>query len=125
MSTPFANNFNYIRFFEFLKQNNILTTAIAAVLSYRINDITNELFDGLVMPIINRDANKDGIPDVKKFEDYEIEVLAIKFKVGKMIMAVVKLLIILYIVYIVAVLMHASSNLDLLALNSKNRTIML
>lgn len=123
--TSFATSFNYIRFFEFLKQNNILTTAIAAVLSYRINDITNELFDGLVMPIINRDANKDGIPDVKKFEDYEVEAFSVKFKVGKMIMAIVKLLIILYIIYIVAVLMNASSNLDMLALHQKNRTIML
>lgn len=123
--TSFATSFNYIRFFEFLKENNVITTAIAAVLSYRINDITNELFDGLIMPVINRDANKDGIPDVKKFEDYEATIFSVKFKIGKVIMALVKFIIILYIIYIVALVMNANSNLSLLGLHNKNRVIML
>ena len=48
--------FNFIRFAEFLKHNNVASTAIAAVLSERISDIMNVFMDNIIMPIINVDC---------------------------------------------------------------------
>lgn len=95
-------SFNFVRFIEFLKDHNIVATAIAAVLSDRINEITNTFVDYLVMPIINIDSDYNGEKDIKKIEDSEIVIFGIKFKIGIVLMAIVKFIIITYIVFIIA-----------------------
>ena len=95
-------SFNFVRFIKFLKEHNILATAIAAVLSDRINELTNTFVDYLVMPIINRDGDGDGTRDIKKLEDIEFMLLGVKFRIGKVFMSIVKFIIITYIVFIIA-----------------------
>ena len=93
--------FNFMRFINFLDKNNIAATAIAAVLSYRINDFTNVFFDELILPIINRDSNDDGNKDLKKFEEYEIVIFKMKFRVGLIMLAIFKFIIVSYIIFII------------------------
>lgn len=97
--------FDFVRFIKFLRDNNIASTAIAAVLSDRVNEITNEFFEGFVIPIINRDGDKDGVRDIKKFEEREVEIFGAKFKLGRFILALVKFLVITYLIYIISRIM--------------------
>lgn len=94
--------FDFVRFILFLKENNILQVAIAAVLSDRINDVTNSFVDNLVMPIINRDANRDGIKDIKQFEEKQITILGVDFNVGKIVISTFKFLLVTYILFIIS-----------------------
>jgi len=94
--------FNFVHFMKFLKDNNILATAIAAILSDRINEITTTFVDYMIMPIINRDGDKDGEKDIKKLEDATFSVYGMEFHVGKVIMALIKFVIITYIIFLIA-----------------------
>jgi large conductance mechanosensitive channel len=94
-------DFNFVHFIKFLKDHNIITTAIAAILSDRINEITSTFVDYMIMPIINRDADKDGTKDIKNIEDANFNLFSVNFQYGKVLIAFVKFLIITYILFII------------------------
>ena len=98
-------NFNTIQFMEFLKDNNILTMAIAAMLSEKIADLVNTLIDSLIMPLINMDIDKDGVNDAKKIESIVISINGIKFKIGTIIIALIKFTLVLYMIFTISKLM--------------------
>jgi large conductance mechanosensitive channel len=98
----FDIQFNFVRFIKFLQDNNIVAVAIASVLSDRINEVTSSIVSHLIMPIINRDGDKDGTKDIKKLEDKIIKIGGIKFEIGKFIVSVVKFIIVTYIIFILA-----------------------
>ena len=102
VSDSTAPTFTSIQFVQFLKDNNILATTIAILLSGTINDMTINFVEHLVMPIINRDGNRDGIKDIKKLEDIEFTIYDTKVKIGKVILAFFKFIIITYIIFIIA-----------------------
>ena len=93
--------FNFVRFIKFLRDYNIFAVAIAAILSDRINELTNTFVNNLIMPIINRDADKDGVKDIKNLEDTEFTIYGIKFGVGKFAMALLKFIIITYVLFLI------------------------
>ena len=97
-----APTFTSVQFIQFLKDNNILATTIAILLSGTINDMTTSFVEHLVMPIINRDGNDDGVRDIKKLEDVEFSMYGSKIKAGKVILAFFKFIIITYIIFIIA-----------------------
>jgi large-conductance mechanosensitive channel len=95
-------DFNFVRFIKFLKQNNVFSVAIAAILSERINEITNSFTNNIVLPIINRDGDGDGKKDISKIEDHQIKCLGITFETGKFLLALIKFIIVTYIIFIVS-----------------------
>lgn len=99
-------SFNFVHFMRFLSENNVLAISVAAVMSERINDLTNSCVDNLLMPIINRDADNDGVRDIKSLEDTKIEVCGMKFGIGKVTIAVIRFIIITYVVFIISRLMN-------------------
>jgi len=98
----FDIRFDFVRFIKFLEKNNIAATAIAAVLSDRINELTNKFFDGMILPIINRDGDGDGEKDIIKLEEMEIIICKVKFKIGQFIYALLKFIVVTYIVFIIS-----------------------
>ena len=98
--------FNFIRFLEFLKKHNILTAAITAVLSERISDFTDTFVGSMLMPIINRDADSDGVSDIKHLEEYTFTVFSIKFRVGRVLISMIKFVVITYFIFLVSEFMN-------------------
>lgn len=112
--TNYDMGFNFIRFLKFIEKNNIAGVAIAAVLSDRINDITNEFVNNLILPILNMDLDGDGEKDVKSLEDFTIKFRGIKFTVGKFLIAVIRFIIVTYIVFIISsILSRVTKNYNL------------
>ena len=103
MDTTSSNvpTFNFIYFMKFLEEHDIVATAIAAVLSYSLRDLTNVCIDNIIMPIINKDTDGDGIQDFKKIEDSNLTVYGIKFGTGKVFISIIKFLIVLYIMFLI------------------------
>ena len=89
-----------IQFLHFIKLNNVISIAVATIISNKINDVINSFIECLIMPIINRDGNNDGERDIKKLEEYTIYISGIKFKVGECLITLLKFFIIAYILFI-------------------------
>ena len=64
-------------FILFLKNNNIMSTIIATVLSTHVTELTTSFADNIILPIIYRDGNRDGKSDVKEIETYILKVKGI------------------------------------------------
>tara|TARA_B100001287_G_C22323006_1_gene362567 strand:+ start:176 stop:511 length:336 start_codon:yes stop_codon:yes gene_type:complete len=88
-------------FFVFFKNNNLIPTIIATVVSTHITELTHSLATNIVEPIINRDADNDGKADIQNFEKYELNIIGIKFKVGKFLISLIKVLFIFFIIFLV------------------------
>ena len=59
--------------------------------------------ENIILPIFNRDMNEDGIPDINNFENIELDIFGIKIKMGKFAVAILRFLLILYIVFLVSI----------------------
>ena len=92
--------YSVAHFIKFLNDNQVFPVAIAAVLSSRLNDVLDALVNGLVMPILNRDADGDGERDIKKIEDFSISFSGMKFEVGKLGITLLKFLLVTYTIYL-------------------------
>ncbi len=93
---------NIVQFVDFLKKHNVAGTIIVTILSERINEISNALYDHIVMPVINMDINKDGVKDLKKLEDIEYKIQGINFKIGKIFLSIIKIIIMILIIYTIS-----------------------
>ena len=102
--------FDFVRFIKFLNDNNVVAVAIAAVLSERINEFTNILFDNTFLPIINRDSDNDGIPDINKLENISIGVFGIKFIYGKILLSSIKFIFVAFTLFIIYEIIIKKSN---------------
>tara|TARA_A100001015_G_C14815874_1_gene642682 strand:+ start:406 stop:705 length:300 start_codon:yes stop_codon:yes gene_type:complete len=87
-------------FLSFLKNNNILSTIIATVMSTYITQLTTSFADDIVMPIIYRDGDGDGKADIKSLENTVMKVNGIKIKIGKFLVVLLKVTIIFVTLYL-------------------------
>lgn len=94
--------FNFVRFINFLGENNAMSVAIAALISDRINELMNDFFNYLILPIINADFDRNGEKDVKNLENMKFSIFNIKFELGKPILSILKFIIIMYLIFILS-----------------------
>jgi len=88
-------------FLSFLKNNNIMSTIIATVLSTHVTELTTSFADNIILPIIYRDGDHDGESDIKGIENYVFKVKGIDFKLGKFYIVFVKVFIIFILLFII------------------------
>jgi len=86
-------------FVHFLIENKILTMAIAAILSDRIHDVTNSIYEHIILPIINVDHKANG--SIDKFKDKKYIIKGRHIGVGGIYMTIIKTVIILILVYFI------------------------
>lgn len=82
-----------------LKELNVLTIICASILGERISELLSSTVDDIILPIINRDANNDGIADIVKLEDKILQIYNVKLKIGKIVVITIKIIIMLCIIY--------------------------
>lgn len=102
INDQFDVSFDFVRFIKFLKDHNIIATAIAAVLSDRINEVTNAFVNNLIMPVINRDADNDGTKDIQKLEDKVVSFKGVKLEIGRFFLAIFKFIVVTYLIFIIS-----------------------
>ena len=107
MDNDFIHAYNVSRLFKYFQENGLIMAAMIGILSYKLNDVFNEFYTNLIYPILNCEYS-----DKKKLEDIEIIIYNIHFKIGKMILALFKTLIIIYIVYIIIYSLKSNNNND-------------
>ncbi len=95
--------FNFIKFKEFIVKNKAFATAASIVIATQINEFATSLTDNMIVPIINRDYNKDGVADIQQFEKTELKIFVIIFKIGKFIVDIIKFMMVIYLVFAISI----------------------
>ena len=83
-------------FSSFLTDNNIVSIAIATVISKYITIMAMAIVDNILLPIINRDADNDGVKDIKKYQEYIFRLFGINFEIGAFIIVSIKFIFIIF-----------------------------
>ena len=90
------------KFKLFIKKNKLVDTLISYVMATKVSEVFNSFIDDLIMPIIERDADGDGIADSYNLKNYKYNIFKIKFKIGNFIFIIIKFIILLYLTYILS-----------------------
>ena len=88
-------------FVMFLKNNNIMATIVATVMSTYVTELTTSFADDLVLPIIYRDADGDGKADINKIKEYEYKISGVTFKIGKFITILLKVTVVFLVLFVI------------------------
>ena len=96
------NIFNLENFRKYIIEKGVVDTAIGYTMGKHIGNMTDSLFNNIILPFFNKDSDGDGVNDFKKFEDYSKKIYGIDFKIGKFILDLVKFLIMIYCLFIIA-----------------------
>lgn len=91
--------FGFGYFIKFLTENNVIAIALASLFSDRIREVTTTFVQYIIMPIINRDADGDGVRDIAPLEKKTIKFAGMTFEIGKFILAVIKFMFVVLILY--------------------------
>ena len=94
--------FDYNSFMQFLKENQIVATVIATIISTYITNLSMSFTNDILLPIINRDADGDGKKDIDKYENYIITFYNIDFRIGSFALEICKFLIITYLMFLIS-----------------------
>ena len=88
-------------FVKFLEDNHIFATVIATVISTYITALSRSLSEDLLLPIIYRDGDGDGEEDIKKYQNFVIEIFKIKFRIGNFLIELFKFIIMTFLIYLI------------------------
>ncbi|ADO67327.1 hypothetical protein crov294 [Cafeteria roenbergensis virus] len=91
----------YVDFKDFLKDNDIIVTIIATIVSSNISMLSKSFMKNLVMPIINIDLNNDGIPDRQNLDNWVIHMKGVDLKIGQFLLTFIEFFLILIIIYLI------------------------
>lgn len=97
-----SSMYTVMQFVNFLKENNVISIAIASVISERVSDLVDAFISGFVLPILEQDNDGDGKADISSLEEREIHIGKIKLKAGKFLVALIKFIIITYVIFIIS-----------------------
>lgn len=102
MSEVDKEKLDFYGLLQFLSSHNIITIAVAALISQRVNKFADIFVDNLVVPIMDRDVDNDGERDIAHIENKVFVIAGAKFKVGKVYVAVLKLILVTYCIFIIS-----------------------
>lgn len=80
---------------QFLKQRDVIYTLCAASLSSQIVLIADLVTNSLIMPLINKNN------DDKKIENFVVNLKGAKMEIGKLLIAIIRVLIVVIILYVI------------------------
>jgi large-conductance mechanosensitive channel len=95
----------FSEFSEIIMKNSVMFGITIAVLSSFVNQLVFSFINDIIMPIIDRDGNNDNMPDINKIADYTIKTNGITFKIGAFIIALIRFILLLFIIFILSMVL--------------------
>lgn len=95
---------------NFFDKYDIIPTAIATIVSSKIDDLAHSFVDNLILPVLDRDADGDGEKDVKRLEEYTLKTKGINFKVGKFFVEIIKFILVLAVLFTLSKLFNNNAS---------------
>jgi large-conductance mechanosensitive channel len=90
---------------QLVMKNSVLFGISIAVISTFVNQLVMSFINDIVLPIIDRDGNNDKKPDIDKIAGYTIKTNGITFKIGAFIVALIRFIILLSIIFILSLVL--------------------
>ena len=97
-------------FTSIIMKNTVMLGITIAVLSTFINQLVLSFINDIIMPIIDRDGNNDNTPDINKIADYKVKIGGITFRFGAFILALVRFVLLLFMLFIVSLVIIKLKN---------------
>jgi large-conductance mechanosensitive channel len=90
---------------DLLSKNTILFAISIAVISAFANQLLFSFINDIILPVIDRDGNSDNDPDINKLNNFVIKFFGITFKVGAFIIALIRFILLLFILFIIGLIL--------------------
>ena len=90
---------------QLVMRNSVLFGISMAVISTFVNQLVMSFINDIILPIIDRDGNDDKKPDIDKISDYIIKTNGITFRVGAFIVALIRFIILLFIIFTLSIVL--------------------
>ena len=83
---------------QFIKDNNIYVFILTGLLSNRFIDLTNSMIDGLIMPFISEEVDKDKY----KLNEYTVKIFNTNVQIGQVAVGLIKFIALYFIIALFA-----------------------
>lgn len=87
-------------FMEFFKGNNLVSSVIATVVALNVHDISQSFSNDIVIPLLDRDLNNDGEPDIDIIKNMVIKITGVDLKVGQFLIKIMRMIIVIFVISI-------------------------
>lgn len=101
---------SFSHFINFLEKNQVFSLTIATLLSGRISDLSSSITKYLILPFLELDINKNGIPDKIELENKIVNIFGKNIHIGKVIVAILKFIVLTYITYLLVIILGYITN---------------
>jgi large-conductance mechanosensitive channel len=95
---------------QILMKNSVMLGITIAVLATFVNQLVVSFINDIIMPIIDRDGNNDNQPDINKIADYTLKAGGITFRIGAFILALIRFILLLFILFILCLVIVKVNN---------------
>lgn len=82
-----------VEFRKFLVENNVTATIVSYTVATYLNELIKSFFDDFIFCGLQNDCNEEELPYVYKILKLEIIIYGMHFKIGKVIVAIMKFII--------------------------------
>jgi len=100
----------FSEFTELIMKNTVFLGITIAVMASFVNQLVFSFINDIIMPVIDRDGNNDNQPDINKIADYQVKTGGITFRVGAFILALIRFVILIFILFIICVVIVKLKN---------------
>ena len=97
-------------FTDIIMKNSVMLGITIAVLATFVNQLVLSFINDIIMPIIDRDGNNDNTPDINRIAEYKIKAGGITFRVGAFILALIRFILLLFMLFIVSLVIIKLKN---------------
>jgi large-conductance mechanosensitive channel len=97
-------------FTDIIMKNSVMLGITIAVLATFVNQLVLSFINDIIMPIIDRDGNDDNKPDINKIADFKVKAGGITFRVGAFILALIRFILLLFMLFIVSLVIIKIKN---------------
>ena len=88
-------------FSDLFRDSEVQKTIISIIIARESNFLTNSLLNDIILPLINRDGNNDGVDDIAVLKKYKLNLFGAELRIGRFLITIIKHIIIISVVYLV------------------------
>ncbi len=93
------------KFTEIIMKNSVLFGISIALLSTFVNELVLSFINDIILPIIDRDGDNNGEPDINRIKYLTIKTNGITFRVGSFIVSLIRFIILIFIFAVLTVVL--------------------
>jgi large-conductance mechanosensitive channel len=105
------NKKDEILFKQFIIKYTVVASVITWVISSQLKDLIEIIVNNIIEPIFSFDIDGDGNPDIQQLKNMITEFFGCKFQFGKIILALIKAMLSILIIYGILLVIYRYTDL--------------